>query len=752
MKLKQLIAALVLCATIATLALPASAASSFRDVTDPETAVCADILRLTGVVNGVGNNEFQPGSPLTRAQFCVMVINLMGRKDEVANHLTRTIFSDVTAKHWARGYVNLAATTTIKDTRLISGVGNGEFKPDSNITYAQAVTILLRVLGYGDDIAGSLWPNSYLNLADSLGLSEGLGNPGANTAITRAQASRLFANMLTTPTSDGSHYYATLGTVTDNVILLALNVPADDKTEGAIRTSAGTYLPANRGVVPTALLGRRGSLVLNAKQEIVTFIPDETTSLTIKLSGSAQPTYLVASDNTRYSVDPSTPVYTGEGTSTYKDIWMDLRPTSSVTLYSDSGKIIGMACAISRESSDAVIIQGRATEETFYQLTGGARNCTLLKDGSPISYGDLQNYDVVTYDSAANTLLVSSLRLNCYYESAAPNPGTPATIHTLGADLGVLECAHESISAHKVGQRVVLLLTADGKVAAMYDPGSVPRSTVIGIASAAGVEIPLAGGGTLKLSGKDAPAMELRGRLVTVASNGINDLAVNRFSSGSAPGSFDAKAMTLGDYPVAPGVRLYEQVSDSPLLELSLTALDGQCFPKEKISAYHLNSAGMVDLLVLNDFTGDCYSYGFLQKGTHSYSSYGFSGTNTTISVVNSGSHGPWITGLPFEEEQFGGAVPGSQTLNGLYKAAAIVSLAPYKSVRRSDFFQVKGVWYVNAQGFVFEVSSALECYNTTTAQWSTEEDKLSAIRTYSNNMTVYVDPIGNKVRIITTA
>ena len=74
--------------------------------------------------------------------------------------------------------------------RLISGDGTGRFNPDSPITYAQAVTILMRMLGYTDSQVGAVWPAGYLNLASSLGLTRGL-NVGASSPITRGQAARL---------------------------------------------------------------------------------------------------------------------------------------------------------------------------------------------------------------------------------------------------------------------------------------------------------------------------------------------------------------------------------------------------------------------------------------------------------------------------------------------------------------------------------------------------------------------------------
>ena len=129
-----LTAALALALTAALAApLPAEAAeSSFQDISDPVTAVNADVLRLMGVVDGTGGNFFNPGGKLTRAEFCTMVVNFMQRRDEVPVYATRTIFSDVTASHWGLGYVNLAASINVGTAEapisLISGVGDGRFE------------------------------------------------------------------------------------------------------------------------------------------------------------------------------------------------------------------------------------------------------------------------------------------------------------------------------------------------------------------------------------------------------------------------------------------------------------------------------------------------------------------------------------------------------------------------------------------------------------------------------------------------
>ena len=82
---------------------------------DQKTAVNADILRLMGVVTGTGGNQFNPHGTLTRAQFCTMVMTFLQKGDEAPRYATRTIFTDVTSTHWARSFVNMAASYTVTE-------------------------------------------------------------------------------------------------------------------------------------------------------------------------------------------------------------------------------------------------------------------------------------------------------------------------------------------------------------------------------------------------------------------------------------------------------------------------------------------------------------------------------------------------------------------------------------------------------------------------------------------------------------
>ena len=139
MRLRKWLSALLAAAILAGMFLfpPASAAgnSAFTDIADAGQANAAETLRLLGVVNGTGTGSFNPSGTLTRGEFCKMVVEIMGRGAEEPAQRSRTIFTDVGPRHWARGYINLASSITVggggssgdgesqsAGTRLIMGV------------------------------------------------------------------------------------------------------------------------------------------------------------------------------------------------------------------------------------------------------------------------------------------------------------------------------------------------------------------------------------------------------------------------------------------------------------------------------------------------------------------------------------------------------------------------------------------------------------------------------------------------------
>lgn len=169
--------------------------------------------------------------------------------------------------------------------------------------------------------------------------------------------------------------------------------------------------------------------------------------------------WLEDSSGTRYTIAPDTPAYTSEGKGTYGEKWVDLGAGSMATLYLEGGKVSGVYLS-SGAATDAVVVQGSASASTFTRLTGGAVNYKIYKNGQEIGFGDIQPYDVATYDNGV--LRVSDLRITALYENAKPNESCPSEITVFGTKFPVLNSASDSAARFKIGTTVTLLLTADG--------------------------------------------------------------------------------------------------------------------------------------------------------------------------------------------------------------------------------------------------------------------------------------------------
>ena len=248
------------------LTVPAGAANAtrFSDVADNYTATAIETLRLMGVLDGYSDGTFRPNAALTRAQFCKMAVYAMDGGSELGRYSTVTIFPDVKPSFWASSYINMAAKKGI-----IAGFADGKFKPNQTVTAGQAVTILMRGLGYKDENMGGVWPQGYMAEAKTCGLLKSTGVTSAYSALTRGQAAKLFLNLFEAKRATGEGAAPLFNySVGDKEVYLT-NLDAGKGT----MTAGGQVYDMAHPVTSTSLIGSKGKVVLNGAGDILTFLP-----------------------------------------------------------------------------------------------------------------------------------------------------------------------------------------------------------------------------------------------------------------------------------------------------------------------------------------------------------------------------------------------------------------------------------------------------------------------------------------------
>lgn len=103
--------------------------------------VAVSTLANAGAINGCGDGTFQPGKPISRAEFVTILAGIYG-----VNTSSGMPFSDV-GRSW---YYDAVATAYANG--WVSGFTDGTFHPNQTITRAEAVSILNRVLGRSCDL------------------------------------------------------------------------------------------------------------------------------------------------------------------------------------------------------------------------------------------------------------------------------------------------------------------------------------------------------------------------------------------------------------------------------------------------------------------------------------------------------------------------------------------------------------------------------------------------------------------------
>lgn len=159
-----------------------------------------DYVLEESLMNGYADGTFHPSSTLSRAQLCQILNNSEGRPAVSGG----SGFADVPNSLWCADMVAWAS-----DNGIVTGYGDGTFRPDGSITREQLATMLWRYAGspesshslerYTDAAQISSYAREALAWANENTIVNGYGDGrlGPKGVATRAHVAQMLKSFLT---------------------------------------------------------------------------------------------------------------------------------------------------------------------------------------------------------------------------------------------------------------------------------------------------------------------------------------------------------------------------------------------------------------------------------------------------------------------------------------------------------------------------------------------------------------------------
>ena len=491
---------------------------------DEESGIIS-LMKELEIMQGDDNGDMELDRAVSRAEFAKIAVAAANAKDAVTFGLKISPYPDVTYDTWFAPYVKAAV-----EKRYIKGYEDFNFHPYDTVTYEEAVTIMLRVLGYSDSSIQGAYPYGQLSRAADLDILDGVeGEVGEE--MSRQKVMHLVYNALQTETSSvssssqgsaaaqsgtasaasqssqssqgtqaaqssqgaqssqssqssssgGAKLLSAHGcTVIEDVNIISTY--ADDKNIGydKVMTSSGTYKKGN--YFDESSTGMIGKAYIKNSDKLIAFVPggENRTSETY-LVYSVVNNNIIAYKNgatTQLDVSDTTSVYKGTSVTTFSAAKSQLELGDRISITrTENGDIDYITYIDGNLLGPMTAIGGNW--QSSWNISSGAE---ITRNGFSVSAADIQDYDIVYYLPDLNMVMAYSDKVTGIYEKANPNRDVPTSITLSGKDYEIEGSAAfnklYSGGSFEYGDTVTLLLGKDGKAADAISPSNMTSGGV----------------------------------------------------------------------------------------------------------------------------------------------------------------------------------------------------------------------------------------------------------------------------------
>lgn len=660
----------------ASISVPAMADSNSTWQRDKDiTALLSELNIMVGDDNG----NFNLDANVTRAEMAKIAVASSSYKNTVALGLQFSPFSDVKGTYWGAPYIQAAVSAGI-----VNGYIDGTFRPNDDVKYEEAVNMMLKVLGYTDDDFGAAYPYGQVGVAESLKMTEGISKQ-IGQSMTRRDVAKLICNTLDTKSKTTNQDLISVHdcAFVEDVTIVATN--ADDSTLGTdeIATSSGKY--KIDGNFDDSYVGCRGDMVVKNGKHFVAFSSDtETTSNKYVVYSTLNDAIICYADGDnstmrQFKISDGTTCYKDSVAYTYGSIRQQMEMGDIVRIrYRDDGEVDYIS--YSEGTLDGPIKVTGSNWESSFDLNAKTK---VVRDGKQADKSSIQTNDILYYSDSLNMVMAYTRKVTGVYEDAIPSKDVPNSVVISGVTYEIEGVdAFNDLSSNgsvNIGDTITVLLGSDGKKIAGVATTASTSGTVYAYITGAGKKDFTNADGTTYTS-YYVSVVTADGTTYTYPTNYDKSSAVNTVANitikdgkatvgngvatGSVSGTVSYTDMKIGTKSVADNVKIID-VAKNPYSDTALYTrtymqrIDGLDLSKSQVLYCGTNSNGEVDELILQNATGDMYSYGMvtsaskdstavIESGSKSYNISGFAGMSVGVPVkfVATGSVADYASSL----------------------------------------------------------------------------------------------------------
>ncbi len=606
------------------------------------------LLDSLGIMQGDGNGNYNLDAYVTREEMAKIAVNSSSFKDQTAVGMKVSPFNDIDPHRWSAAYI-LNGT----QNGLFNGYLDGSFKPYDMVKYEEAVTMMLKVLGYTDENFGISYPYGQVNYAKNIDLTENV-NSDYGCWMTRSQIARMVYNALNANTKQGTKLISVFDAdfVEDAIIISVSN-------ENKANTNSGKYTLYDG--FNQDYIGLQGDMVIRNQKDLLCFVPSEAPMdkyAIYSLLSNAVVGYKNGSMS-QISVDSSTTCYNGTQASTYGAVKANMQMGDILRVkYDSNGRV-------------DYLIYEEGTVEGPIKVTGSDmvsnyiknESTQVMRDGNKVTAAAVMANDVIYYSEEMNMVLAYSTKVSGIYESASPSRDQPNQVTISGKTYNVegVQAFNDlsSSGSLKYGDTITVVLGRTGDIAGVVTASAQTTDTKYGYVIGSGKKNFTNNDGTtyssyyITLVGADGATYEYPTTSdcstykcsVVKASFNNGETKVTRVNSltSSLTGTVDSDNRKIGSYKIADECKILDTVgyysTDNTLYkQVYLQRLDGITLSSRDVRYYTKNAKGEVNEIILMDVTGDCYEYGMVTGGNTNRYTVDMDGVSYTSSDAVGGA------------------------------------------------------------------------------------------------------------------